>query len=75
MKLGQIWRAWKRLGQIIGDWIARIVLTVFYFTIFVPFGLGVRLFADKLAIKHKHDPQWLECTTHNVTLDDARRLS
>ncbi|MCP4536132.1 MAG: hypothetical protein GY832_03205 [Chloroflexi bacterium] len=75
MKLGQIWLAWKRIGQIIGDWIARIILTVFYFSIFVPFGLGVRLFGDKLAIKHKHSPQWLEYVTHDLTLDDARRLS
>ncbi len=75
MKLDRIWRAWKRIGQIIGDVIARIVLTIFYFTIFAPFGLGVRLFGDTLAIKHERNPQWLDRSTRDLTLDDARRLS
>ena len=49
--LKRIWEGWKRFGQWIGDMLARVVLTVFYFTIFVPFGLGVRFFSDPLAIK------------------------
>ena len=73
--LYQIWRIWKRIGQIIGNWIAGIVLTAFYFTIFAPFGLGIRLWSDPLAIKYQHQVQWLECTTRDPTLDEARRLS
>jgi hypothetical protein len=42
--LTSIWRAWKRIGRAIGDLIGRLVLTVFYFTIFVPFAVGVRVF-------------------------------
>lgn len=42
--LTSIWEMWKRIGRAIGDLIGRIVLTVFYFTIFAPFGVGVRLF-------------------------------
>jgi len=51
------------------------VLTAFYFTLFAPFGLGVRLLSDPLAIKHKHGAQWLKRTTRDLTLEDARRLS
>ena len=73
--LSRFWRAWKRLGQFIGDLIGRLVLTIFYFTIFLPFGLGVRLFGDRLGIKNGLKPKWVRRETLDCTLDDARRLS
>lgn len=74
--LRQLWHIWKRIGQAIGDLLARVVLTLFYFTILLPFGLGVRLFSDPLAIQENIDGAlWLERTTNELTVDDARRLS
>ena len=73
--IGKVWTTWKRFAQIVGDFIGRIVLTLFYFTIFVPFGLGVRLLGDPLAVRCKQDVRWLERRTGDPTLDDARRLS
>jgi hypothetical protein len=72
--LKKAWQAWKRIGQIIGDQIGRVVLTLFYFTIFMPFGLGVRLFADPLAIRPLSHAKWLERKTHDLTIEDSRRL-
>ena len=72
--LRKFWHAWKRFGQVIGDFLGRVVLTIFYFTIFVPFGLGVRLLADPLALRHHGPGKWLERTTHDLTVDDSRRL-
>ena len=69
----KIWKGWKRFGQIIGDLIVRLVLSVFYFTIFLPFGVGVRLFGDPLNINSNNPPKWLEKITHNQ-LEDAKRL-
>jgi hypothetical protein len=71
--LRRIWAAWKRVGQFIGDWVGRVVLTVFYFTIFLPFGLGVRLFSDPLRLRRAEGAHWLPRTTTDRTLDDARR--
>lgn len=68
------WQAWKRFGQFIGDQIGRLILTIFYFTLFVPFALGVRLFGDPLAMRPEVRAKWLERITHDLTLDDARRL-
>lgn len=68
------WHAWKRFGQFIGDLIGRLVLTVFYFTLFMPFGLGVRLFGDPLAIRPLSRAKWLERRTQDLTLEDSRRL-
>ena len=72
--LRKIWHAWKRFGQFMGDLIGRLVLTVFYFTLFVPFALGVRLFGDPLAMRSEVRAKWLERTSHDQTLDDSRRL-
>jgi hypothetical protein len=71
----KIWQSWKRLGQFIGDLIARIVLTIFYFTIFAPFGLGVHFFADPLDTKRSGSSKWTRRTTSDRELHDARRLS
>ena len=68
------WESWKRIGQFIGDQIGRLVLTIFYFTLFMPFGLGVRFFGDPLALRPLNRAKWLERSTHDRTLDDSRRL-
>lgn len=73
--LRKIWAGWKRFGQFMGDFVGRLVLTIFYFTIFLPFGLGMRLLADRLDSKRKKSPVWKERTTLDLTLDDSRRLS
>lgn len=72
--LRKFWEAWKRFGQFIGDLVGRLVLTVFYFTIFVPFGLGVRLLGDPLALRLRGPGKWLDRKTHDLTLDGSRRL-
>ena len=69
------WQLWKRIALLIGDFIARIVLTIFYFTLFLPFGLGVRLLSDPLAIKNRLERNWLQRDKYEDSLEDARRLA
>jgi hypothetical protein len=72
--LKRIWAAWKRIGQFIGDFIARVVLSLFYFTLFAPFGIGVRLFGDPLDTRTKTNPSlWVDRSTRDLALEDARR--
>lgn len=73
--LRKAWAGWKRIGQPIADFIGRVLLTVFYFTLFAPFGLGVFLWGDPLDIKERRKVQWLKRTTHDLNLSDVRRLS
>ena len=56
--LNRAWNTWKRVGQAIGDFIARIVLTIFYFSLLLPFGIGVRLFSDPLNLRTKEELGW-----------------
>ena len=72
--LRKFWHAWKRFGQFMGDLIGRLVLTVFYFTLFMPFGLGVRFFGDPLALHPRGRSNWLERTAKDPTLEGTRRL-
>ncbi len=49
--LRRLWQGWKLVGKKIGDFQARVLLTLFYFVILAPFALGVRLLADPLGLK------------------------
>jgi hypothetical protein len=71
--LRKVWEAWKRVGRFIGDFIGRVVLTIFYFTIFLPFGLGVRLLSDPLRLDRSAASRWLSRRTSDLTLEDTRR--
>ena len=72
--LRKIWHAWKRLGQFMGDILARVVLTLFYFTIFLPFGLAVTVLSDPLRMRRlRPTPFWLARETGDQNLDEARR--
>ena len=72
--LNKIWKTWRRIGQAIGDFIGRLVLTLFYFTLFMPFGLGVRLWADPLDIKSRYRVGWLNRSTRDRDINNIRRL-
>jgi hypothetical protein len=49
--LRRVWQVWKRVGKKVGDFQARVLLTVFYFVILAPFGLAMRA-ADPLGLRH-----------------------
>jgi hypothetical protein len=72
--LRTLWQAWKRFGQFLGDVLARVVLTLFYFTVFVPFGLGVTLWSDPLRIRKSGGTRlWLSRQTGDQSIKEARR--
>ena len=67
------WTGWKAFGHFMGDMVARIVLTIFYFTVLVPFGIGVRLFSDPLKIKVQTDELWRSRSTGDQKLEEVLR--
>ena len=68
-----IWKKWLAFGRVMGDFVARIFMTVFYFTIAIPFGIGVRLFKDPLRLKSSQTG-WLKREDRRETIEEARRL-
>jgi hypothetical protein len=84
-KTGRLaWKRWTIIGEVYGDFQARLFATIFYFTILVPFAVGVRLTRDPLRLdgtKGKRGTEkakgaigaWLQRAPVGSTLDDARR--
>jgi len=49
--LSKIWRGWKKLGLVMGNVVSRIILTLFYFSVFAIVGIIFRLFSRRLEKK------------------------
>jgi hypothetical protein len=45
------WARWKIIGDVYGDFQAHLFAVLFYFTIFAPFAVGVRLLSDPLQLR------------------------
>lgn len=71
--LKRFWEGWKAFGRFAGNLLARVVLTIFYFTILMPFGIGVTLLSDPLAIKTLPQKLWRPKDTSGQTLEDMLR--
>jgi hypothetical protein len=70
-KLKKFWAGYKRIAHKIGDFQARVLLTVIYAVLVLPFGLAVRFFADSLRIK-KPATKWLDHPQESIDLKWAR---
>ena len=68
----RVWQAWTRLAHKIGNFQARVLLTVLYGVLVLPFGLIVRLFADPLRIK-KRPAQWTDHPNEPTDMAWAQR--
>jgi hypothetical protein len=71
--LNKFWRGWMRFGHFMGDIVGRVVLSIFYFTIMLPFSFSVTLFSDPLDMKKRKAPAWHARTTGDRNLEEARR--
>jgi hypothetical protein len=69
-----VWEAWQDIAHHVGDFQARALLTVFYFTILAPFGVLVRTFTDPLQRRPgAAHTAWRERRTNDVDMAAARR--
>ena len=70
--LRRLWEGWKRVSRAIGNFQARVLLTIFYVVLVAPIGLLVRLFADPLRIRRPCE-RWLEKDADEANMVAARR--
>jgi hypothetical protein len=63
---------WKKFGHALGNFNARVLLTLVYSIVILPFGLVVRLFSDSMHIK-KRPQKWFDHPPIPNTLEEARR--
>jgi hypothetical protein len=74
--LRELWAAWKKIARKIGDFQARILMTIFYFVLLAPFALIVRRTSDPLAINPGTQRGWgVRQGEPEYTVEMARRQS
>jgi len=72
--LTRLWAQWKRVAQRIGDFQARIILTLLYYLLLGVAGLCVRLLRDPLQMRHlPRMSVWVARPPDRGSLEDARR--
>jgi hypothetical protein len=62
-----------KIAGVIGDFQSRVVLSLFYFLIVLPFGLVIRLFGDPLRIKKSRKSGWTEFATRTSSVEEAKK--
>ena len=67
-----LWEGWKKFGHALGNFQARVLLTIIYYVLVLPFGLAVRVFADSMHMKKRPD-RWFDHPPLPNTLEEARR--
>jgi hypothetical protein len=68
----KLWEGWKKFGHAFGNLQARVLLTVIYAVLILPFGFLVRCFSDSLRTK-KRTEAWLDHPAISNDLNEARR--
>jgi len=56
--VGAAWATWKRIAHAIGNFQARVLLTVLYVVLVAPIGVAVRLFGDPLRLAQHSETYW-----------------
>lgn len=71
-RLKGLWERWKKIARVIGNFNARVLLTVVYCVLVLPFGFMVRFFSDFLHTK-KRPETWSDHPATPNTLEEAHR--
>lgn len=72
----RLWQRWKVIAHVIGNFQARVLLSLLYFVLIPPFGLLVRALMDPLQLRRKPpETFWLSTPAKAPSLADARRQS
>jgi hypothetical protein len=70
--LKRAWQGWKRIARAVGTFQARVLLTIFYGFLVLPFGLFARWFTDPLRMKSR-PTRWLDHPDETRDLPWAKR--
>jgi hypothetical protein len=71
-QLKSLWKSCVRVARWLGNFQARVLLTILYAVVLLPFGICVRLFADPLRIK-KSSAKWLSRSRQTINMSWAHK--
>lgn len=71
----KLWSEWKELAGYFGDFQSRWLLTLFFFTFALPFGILSRFFMDALQIRRPPlKSGWIQRINNKDTLEASKHL-
>ncbi len=70
--LRRFWDKWKHIAEKIALFQTRLILTVFYFLLLLPFGLVFSIFKDALKIKTVPKSTWITKDRQTKTLEEMK---
>lgn len=72
--LKKIWEKWKKIAHRIGVFQSKILLSILYVTIVLPFSIAMRMFFDPLRLKpDDSSTYWIKKIVKKDSLEEARR--
>ena len=69
--LRRAWEGWKKIAHVIGVFNTRVIMSILYFLIVLPFGLVFRVVSDPLQMKEPAGSNWVALPQHAHNLDTA----
>jgi len=70
----RMWDGWKHFAKMVGDFQARVILTVIYFLLVAPYAVIVRAVSDPLRTKSgARASMWQGKAAERISLETARR--
>ena len=69
--LKRMWQAWKLIAKKVGNFQARVLLTILYAALF-PYGVAIRLLSDPLRVKRR-PTEWLSHRDEAYDMQWARK--
>ncbi len=73
--MARLWERFKWLMRKVGDFQARVIFSLLYFVLLLPFAAGVRLLSDPLRRKRHHTSNWVSGKAWSEGLAELRRQS
>jgi hypothetical protein len=68
------WARWKAMSERVANVQARVLLSIFYFTLMAPFGVWQAFVSDRLVLRRpRGESFWVARTTRDRTLADGRK--
>ncbi|GIW39972.1 MAG: hypothetical protein KatS3mg076_0549 [Candidatus Binatia bacterium] len=68
----RLWEGWKRFAHAVGVFNTRVIMTLLYFVVVLPFGIVVRVVSDPLRLKPPPGSNWSAVLPRSRDLDSVR---
>lgn len=70
--LKTIWKRWVGIAHKIGNFQSRLLLTIFYFTLLLPFAAATTLFTDRMRKKKPPKSMWTDWVESYRTMAEGK---